>query len=284
MNSSFYLALHLLVAVSLLYVLYRLQRRSLHFGWRVLIALGFGVLFGGALQLTWGAGSPQIAQTLRWLEPIGSGYVRLLKLLVMPLVLVSISTAIVQLKSIRQLRTTGALVIALLLFTTAIAATLGAASAVAFDLRSDGLSAGDAQQTAAKNLSTSFDKFQTRPLQQQLMEIIPTNPFMALTGQNPSDTLSVVFLAALLGALILALQDSQPQAAAWISNALQALHAAVLQLVDWVLALSPYGILMLMTKFIAASRPADILQLAQFVAASYVALLAMFVVLSLIHI
>ncbi len=278
MNNTIYLIAHLTVAIALLYFLYRLQKRQISFGLRILSGLGLGIVFGAALQFVWGSGSPLIGQTTRWFDIVGVGYVRLLKLLVMPLVLVSISTAIIQIKNIQLLSKTGSLIIGLLLFTTAIAGAIGAGSALAFDLNAASLSAGEAQLGATKNLETTFDKFQTKPLQLQLIEIIPTNLFQALTGQNSTDTLSVVLLAALLGIIILKLQEHSPKIGAFLTQSIEAAHAAVLQLVDFVLALSPYGVLMLMTKFIAASNPTEIFKLVQFVTASYVALLAMFVV------
>ncbi|MDF2566214.1 MAG: sodium:dicarboxylate symporter [Massilibacillus sp.] len=268
--------INIFLILLLFYGLYAMQKKQIDFGTRVISGLIAGVVFGVGLHWIFGEASPIVKETNSWFDIVGSGYVRLLKMIVVPLVLVSITSSIIQIKDIKTFRKTGVLVIGILLFTTAIAASIGAASAIGFNLSASGIEAGDAQLGAAKKIETKLDSFQAKPMQQQLIEIIPTNIFQSMTGQGSADTLSVVFIAALLGISILKIRQYKPETADFLTKGIQALQDIVMQVVDFVLMLTPYGVLVLITKFISTSNIDEILKLVQFVLASYVALILMF--------
>lgn len=258
------------------YAIYYMQKKQVDFGKRVIFGLLAGVVIGIGLQWIFGGTSPVVKEINRWVDIVGTGYVRLLKMIVVPLVLVSITSSIIHIKDLKTFRKTGVLVIAILLFTTAIAASIGAASALGFQLSANGMEAGDAQLGAAKKIETKLDSFQAKPIQQQLIEIIPTNIFQSMTGQGGADTLSVVFIAAILGISILKIRQYKPETAEFLTKGMQALQDIVMQVVDFVLLLTPYGVLALITKFVSTSNMEEILKLVQFVFASYVALILMF--------
>lgn len=270
--------INIFLLLMLFYGLYAMQKRQVDFGKRVITGLVAGVVFGIGLHWIFGGASPIVKETNSWFDIVGSGYVRLLKLIVVPLVLVSITSSIIQIKDLKTFRKTGVLVIGILLFTTAIAASIGAASAIGFNLSASGIEAGDAELGAAKNIETKLGSFQAKPMQQQLIEIIPTNIFQSMTGQGSADTLSVVFIAALLGISILKIRQYKPETAEFLTKGIEALQDIVMQVVDFVLLITPYGVLVLITKFISTSNLEEILKLVQFVLASYVALILMFVV------
>lgn len=277
MNDNFAVIGSVLALLALAYGLYRMQASGISFGKRVFAGLIFGVLFGGVLQGVFGS-SAVVKQANAWVDVIGTGYVRLLKMIVMPLIIVSITSAITNLKDTKLLGKAGGLIIGILLFTTAIAGAIGVGSSLAFNLSAEGLQAGEAEVGAVKRVEGRLSTFSAKPVQQQLIEIIPTNIFQALTGQGGADTLSVVFFSALIGLAVLQLKQYKPESAARFVRAIGTANDIVMQLVEYVLLLTPYGILALMTKFVSTSNYADIYKLIQFVIASYVALIAMFVV------
>lgn len=276
-SSNILVLLNLLAMLGLVYVLYYMQRKQVSFGKRVLTGLVLGIIFGAVLQEIFGA-SAIIKQSNNWFDVIGTGYVRLLKMVVMPLIIVSITSAITQLKDTKILGKAGGLIIGILLTTTAIAALVGIGSSLAFNLTADGLQMGEAEKGAVQKVEGRLTAFEAKPIQQQLIEIIPTNIFYALTGQGNADTLSVVFFSALIGLAVLNIKKYKPQSMDLFVKALNTANDLVMQLVDYVLLLTPYGVLALMTKFISTSNYADIYKLIQFVVASYVALIGMFVI------
>ncbi|WP_019554831.1 L-cystine transporter [Propionispira raffinosivorans] len=258
--------------------LYTMQKKEVSFGKRVLSGLFAGIILGTIFHLIFGANSAIIKETNNWLNIVGSGYIRLLTLIVTPLVLVSITSSIIQTKDLKTFRKTGLLIIGILLFTTAIAAAVGAGSAIGFNLSANGMEAGNAEIGASQKIETKLTDFQAKPIQQQLIEIIPTNVFYALTGQSSSATLSVVFLSILLGISILKIRQYKPQSAEFLTNAIESLQDIVMEVVEFVLKITPYGVLVLITKFISTSNLEDILKLVQFVIASYTAIFIMFIV------
>ncbi len=262
----------------LIYLLYQMKQRHYSFGKRVMTSLVFGIVFGAVLQWFYGPSSAVIKQSNTWFDIIGSGYVRLLKMIVMPLIIVSITSAITNLKDMKILGRAGTLIIAVLLFTTAIAAVVGAGYSLAFHLTGEGLQAGEAELGAKKTIEGKLVSFAAKPLQQQLIEIIPTNPFYAMTGQGSNDTLSVVFFSVLIGIAVLGIKKKNPQSAEFFIKLVNTVHDMVMQLVTLVLQLTPYGVLALMTKFVSTSNVSEIYKLIEFVAASYLAIATMFVV------
>ncbi|MGL4196006.1 MAG: cation:dicarboxylate symporter family transporter, partial [Edwardsiella piscicida] len=84
-----------------------LLARSRHTRWslskKVLVGLVIGVLFGLALQLIYGADSPVLKHSIAWFNIVGNGYVQLLQMIVMPLVFVSILSAVVKLHNAASL-------------------------------------------------------------------------------------------------------------------------------------------------------------------------------------
>lgn len=278
MSSYTIVIINILAMLALVYSLYYMQRKGVNFGIRVMVGMVLGILFGGVLQSLFGGSSTIIKQSNSWFDLIGSGYVRLLKMIVMPLIIVSIISAITNIKDMKILGKAGGLIIGILLFTTAIAGLIGASSSLAFHLSAEGLQVGEAELGATKSVEGKLTAFQTKPIQQQLIEIIPTNPFYALTGQGSADTLSVVFFSALIGIAVLSIKQSKPQSAEFFMKVMKTANDVVMQLVDFVLLLTPYGVLALMTKFVSTSNYADIYKLIQFVVASYLALILMFIV------
>lgn len=275
---NYLVVINVLVLLGLVAGLYSMQRRQVRFGKRVMTGLGLGVLFGAALQFAFAGAPAVIKSSVSWFDVIGNGYVRLLKMIVMPLLLVSITSAIVHVKDSGSLRKVSGLILGVLLATTAIAAVVGAGSALAFNLSAEGLPTGDAELSAKKSVEGRLVSFQAKPIQQQLIEIIPANPFNALTGQGSSDTLSVVFFAALVGIAVLSVRKKNPRSAEFFIQIIDSFHDVVMRLVAFVLRLTPYGVLALMAKFVAISNYAEILKLAQFVVASYLALAIMFII------
>ncbi|WP_346353927.1 L-cystine transporter [Azotosporobacter soli] len=278
MNNLTGLFVNLLVMAVLMGVLYRMQQKHASFGKRVMTGLVLGIALGGAMQLIFGDNAALIKQTNSWFDVIGSGYVRLLKMIVMPLIMVSITSAITNLKDAKTLGRAGGMIIGLLLLTTAIAATIGAGSSLAFHLSAENMQTGEAELGAKKSLEGKLTTFQAKPIQQQLIEIIPTNPFYAMTGQGSNDTLSVVFFSAFIGIAVLGIKKKKPEVADFFVKMVNVVHDVVMRLVTLVLRLTPYGILALMAKFVSTSNFSEILTLMQFVLASYTALILMFAV------
>lgn len=115
-----------------------------------------------------------------------------------------------------------------------------------------------------------------------VLSFIPSNPFAELTGANPTSIISVVIFAALLGMAGLQLMKDDAPKGQRVLAAIETLQAWVMKLVRLVMLLTPYGVFALITKVVASSKLADILNLGGFLAASYIGIALMFAVHALI--
>jgi uncharacterized protein len=273
--------INLIVLVALVSGLVWLQKKKYSFTIRVLLALAAGLIFGAVLQVVYGATSAVIKDSNTWFGIIGNGYVGLLKLVVIPLIFVAITSAIIN-QTTGNLGKTATTIIAVLVITAAISAAVGAGTAGVFGLDAKGIQVGMAETQAGQKFETNLKDFQAKSFQDQLIGIIPTNPFYALTGQGSNATLSVVFFAAFLGLATVGIRKKKPESAELFTKFLNALNDVVLRMVTMVIRLTPYGVLALITKIASTSKSAEILRLLQFLLASYVAIIIMFVIHAII--
>jgi hypothetical protein len=238
----------------------------------VLTGLLLGMVLGAVLQWAYGHGSPTLSGTVSWVNLVGSGYVRLLQMIVMPLVLVSILAAVTRLGDARSLGRISGGVLGVLLLTTAVSALIGIAVTRLFGLSAEGLVVGAREQARGAAIEAQSQQLSDLSVPELLVSFIPTNFFAELSGARPTSIISVVIVATLLGLAALRLRREQPDAGARVAAGIDTLQQLVLRLVRMVIRLTPYGVLALMTRVAATSNPDDILNLIGFVLASYLGL------------
>lgn len=240
-------------------------------------------MFGLGLHLIYGGGHPILAESISWFNIVGNGYVKLLQMVVMPLVFVSILGAVAKLHQASSLGKISFYTIGTLLFTTLIAALVGVFVTNLFGLTAKGLVQGAAETARLTAIQTDYvGKVTDLSVPQFILSFIPSNPFAELTGANPTSIISVVIFAVFLGIAALNLMKDDAEKGQRILTAIQTLQSWVMKLVRLVMTLTPYGVFALMTKVVASSNVADILNLGGFLVASYLGLAIMFVVHAII--
>jgi len=271
------LTLNIVAFVVLLVLLSRFSRQNWSLSKKVLTGLVIGVLFGLVLQLIYGENSAVVKESISWFNILGNGYVQLLQMVVMPLVFVSILSAVARLHNASSLGKISVLTIGVLLFTTAISALVGVFVTGLFGLSAEGLVQG-VQETARLSAiqSNYVGKVADLSVPQLVLSFIPKNPFADLTGANPTSIISVVIFAAFLGVAALQLLKDDEVKGQRVLVAIDTLQSWVMKLVRLVMKLTPYGVLALMTKVVAGSNLQDIIKLGSFVVASYLGLAIMF--------
>ena len=274
---TFSVILVLLVFGAGLFLLNILARKYVKFNKRVMIGLVLGLLLGSAIQLIFGVGSEVITVANDWITLVGNGYVRLLRMIVFPLILVSILYAIISQNS-KNLGKMSIMIVAVLMITTAISAVVGGVSAVVFNLDPVAIEMGDAELNRADFLEVRLDDWDTMPIQQRLLNIIPINPFEALTGQGSAPTISVVLFATILGLAVLGVRKKNPEATVPFEQMVNSCKDIVMRMVTMVLRLAPYGVFALITRFMSVSSFAGIASLGRYVVASYVAMFVVFII------
>ncbi|MGG4168154.1 L-cystine transporter [Rossellomorea vietnamensis] len=277
MNVWFVL-LNILVFLVLIGVLLHMQRKNVSFSKRVFAALGLGIVFGLGLQWVYEAGDENVTQSIEWFNIVGTGYIKLLQMIVMPLVFVSILSAFTKLKRSSNLGKISVLIIGLLVGTTAVAAAVGIATTAAFDLEAIQIDQGNAEAARGVQLEERAAALEGQSYPQKILELLPQNPFLDLTGERATSTIAVVIFAAFIGIAYLGVQRKEPDTAEFFKKIVDSIYAVVMRIVTLVLRLTPFGVLAIMAKTVALSDFDAIMKLGEFVGASYIALIIMFLI------
>nr|WP_272893751.1 L-cystine transporter [Heyndrickxia oleronia] len=262
----------------LIFGLFIMQKKHVSFSKRVFAGLGLGLIFGFIIHLIYGTTSKVTINTIDWFNIVGSGYVKLLQMVVMPLVFISIVGAFTKLKLTKNLGKISFLVIGILLGTTAISAAVGIGSALSFNLDGIHLSQGEAEAARNAELQEKVVGVQGMTIPQQIIELFPSNPFQDLTGARPTSTIAVVIFAAFVGIAFLGVKRKDPEHGEFFAKIIDTIYAIIMRIVTLILRLTPYGVLALITKVTATSDYGAIAKLGKFVIASYVALIIMFII------
>lgn len=268
------IAIMLLFIIGLIYM----QKRHLSFSKRVFTGLGLGILFGFALQFFYGSSSEVVSKSTDWFYLIGGGYVKFLQMVVMPLVFISILSAFTKLTLTNNIGKISALILGILVGTTAIAATVGIITTVGFNLEAIQIDQGEAELARADQLEETFGNIEGKTMPQQILDLLPGNPFLDFTGARPTSTISVVIFAAFLGIAYLGVRRKHSEEAELFQKMVASAHAIIMRVVTLILRLTPFGVLAIMTRTVATSDFHSIIQLGEFVVASYVAIVVMFLI------
>lgn len=275
---SVFIIINIIVLLAIIALLYTMQKKHVSFAKRVFTAMGLGIILGAILQGIYGAGSAVLTGTLDWYSIVGSGYVRLLMLIVVPLVMVSIIRAIINLEKTKELGKMAGWVIGILVGTTMIAAVVGITSALLFDLSADQIEAGQAENERAQAIEERYASIENQTTPQRILNFIPNNIFLDMTGERPTSVIGVVIFSLIAGVAVLGVRRKQPEQAELFVKGVNAIYAVVMRIVTLILRLTPYGVLALMTNMVANTNYAGVLELGKFVLASYAALIAMFII------
>ncbi|PLR75716.1 L-cystine transporter [Bacillus sp. V3-13] len=277
MNTAF-VVINVAIMLIIILGLYYMQKKHVSFSKRVFAALGIGIIFGFALQFIYGPASEVVTETADWFNLVGNGYVKFLQMIVMPLVFISILAAFTKLKLTSNIGKISILILGILVGTTAVAATVGIVTALGFDLEAVQIEQGDAETARAEQLEQTYGEIADKTLPQQILELLPGNPFLDFTGARPTSTISVVIFAAFLGIAYLGVRRKTPEHAELFAKIVDSVYAVIMRVVTLILRLTPYGVLAIMTRTVATSDVDAIINLGKFVGASYVALIVMFII------
>jgi len=195
---------------------------------RVLGALALGLVFAAL----WPSATPYVAF-------IGELFVRAIRMLVAPIVLVTIASGITTLADPKRLGSLGARAVGLFAFTTAVAVSVG--MAVASLIRPGvGAPLGTAAPHVLGDPVTPYD---------QLIGIIPVNIVEALAK---GDMLALIFVSILLGVgTVIAGEPGRP-----FANLLQSTSSVLLKIVGIVMEATPFGVFALIANAVAANGAA----------------------------
>ena len=193
-----------------------------------------------------------------WLRPIGTAFMRLIKMVIVPLVFASLVVGVASLGDVRKLGRLGAKTLGLYLMTTAIAVTIGLVTAHVINPGSQigerdraalqSQFAGDATskaESAAKAPSTIDN----------ILSIIPTNPVDSLSSGN---MLQIIFFAMIFGIALTLLDVGEGRI---VVTVLDRVQQAMVLIIHMVMAVAPFGVAALVADVVGQSGISVLLSL-----------------------
>jgi Na+/H+-dicarboxylate symporter len=230
--------------------------KSLALHWKILIGMLAGVTFGFIMLEVGGADF-----VVNWIKPIGTIFVKLLKLIAVPLILASLIKGISDLKDISKFASIGLKTIIIYVLTTVIAISIGLILVNSFN-PGDGVSSetiSKLTETYADNSSVQGKIAEagrqqaSRPLD-FLEDMVPDNAFSALS--NNKLMLQVIFLAMFLGISLLLVGEKSAKP---LKDVFDSLNDVVLKMVDLIMLTAPYAVFTLLANVVVSSGDPELL-------------------------
>lgn len=231
--------------------------RKLELHWQILIGMMVGILFGFAMtQISWG--EPFVAD---WIQPFGTIFVKLLKLIAIPLILASLVKGISDLKDISKFKNIGLRTIGIYICTTIVAITIGL---VLVNLLKPGQ--GISQETITKLTNTyATDSGVTSKLEEAsrqkdsgpltfLEEMVPDNAVFAMSDNGLM--LQVIFFTIFLGISLLLIGEKSAKP---LKDFFDSLNDVVLKMVDLIMMSAPYAVFALLASVVVSSSDPELL-------------------------
>lgn len=276
--NAFLTLINIIVLVIFIVILHMMARKHISFAKRVFTALGIGIVFGVLLHLVYGTHSNVITSTSDRFNIVGQGYVALLQMIVMPLIFISIVAAFTKIQIGEKFAKIGSLIFIFLIGTVTIAAIVGVVYALVFGLDASTINLGNAEQARGSEIAKQAKDLTAHTLPQQILELLPKNPFLDFTGQRATSTIAVVIFASFIGFAYLRVARKQPDHGELLKRAIDAIYSLVMAIVTFVLRLTPYGVLAIMANTLSTSDFGAIWTLGKFLIASYAALITMYII------
>lgn len=214
------------------------------------MGLGTKILIGIIIGLAIGFLSPTFAETI---SPLGKVFLRMLKMLIVPLVFFSIISGICKMGDVRQLVTVGLRFVAYILISSGIAAAAGSFAGIALNVGSgttEFLSAGAKVESVEYNFINN------------VISWFPENIVNAMVKQ---DMLQIIVFAIFLGCALLILGKEVAE----LIRLLDQCAAVMLKITDFVMAFSPIGIASLMATMVTTISGATVKDVLLLIAADY---------------
>lgn len=273
---SMYGIFNLVLFAALLGFLFQLSKMEMGLSRRVLVGLVLGSIFGFYLQLVFGLTDQATAETLEWTNVVGNSYVNLLRMIIIPLVLITMMASVLRVEEIKSLGKIGGTVVGILVLTTMIAASIGILMATLFGLNAGELASGARELARAEVLESRLAT--DRSISQLLTGMVPRNIFADMSEARPTSIIAVAIFGMLIGVAALLVSEEDKEHGSRIKSFVDTTQAVIMRLVKLVISLTPYGVMALMTRVIATTDGGAIITLISFVIASYIAIGLMFLV------
>lgn len=269
MITSFKTVAFIIVLLAVLFGINVMAKKKVKFSTRMIVSTIVGLILGVIIQVV--AGFPNnpgevqwITEVNKWYGLVGYGFMDLLKMLVVPLIFVSIIRVIINMKADENLGKLTTRSILTLLGTTTIAAIVGIVVGNLFKL---GVSSTIIEGTNEIREIT--------PVVDTLRGLLPSNPVAAMAEGN---VVAVVIFAAFIGNSMKILNKKYSDVIQPVTDLVNASYKIITSLAMTVIKFMPYAVVALLANTIAGRGISAIKEVVGFILALYVSIIIVFII------
>lgn len=209
--------------------------------WKIAIGMVLGLLFGYLMKILELKGI-----VTDWIQPFGTIFINLLKMIAVPLIVVSLIVGLAELKDIAKLSKLGIRTIALYLISTVMAVSIGLVLA---NLIQPGKYINDeSRKTLLENFAGDAgqkielaENAKSRAPLQPLVDIVPDNFFKSLSDNG--SMLQVILFVILLGIGLILIEEEKSKP---VVQFFKGLNEVIMKIIDLIMKTAPYGVFALM--------------------------------------
>ena len=258
------------VLIGTFFIVKQFEKKKVKFSTRTIYATIIGLILGVIIQLV--AGLPENPAEVTWLQEVtkwyglfGSGFMDLLKMLVVPMVFVSILRVIINMGEGDDLGKLTFKSLGMLLMTTALAAIVGIVVGNVMKLRVG----TDVVATADTELR------EITPLVDTLRGLLPSNPVASMADGN---IVAIIIFATFLGLAVKRLSKKYLDIIKPFIDLVEAFYKIIVSVAMTVIKFMPYAVVALLANTITARGLASMISVVQFIVALYISVAIMFVI------
>lgn len=260
----------LLVATLLLFLaVIHIMKKRIDFGVCILSGMLLGLVLGLIVQVL-GAFPDDpleyvfVSEASAWFGLLGNGFMALIRMLVIPLVMVSIINVVMHMEEGRSVGKLVKHTLAITMIMVTISAGVGLLYGVIFQVGA-GMVPVDGQETM-KEVTSFIDT---------LTNLIPANP---ITAMNEMNIIALVIFSAFIGVGAWSVRKGDPEGAAPFYRFIESFHKIMIHITLFIIELMPYAVVPLLANTIALRGLDSVRQVGIFILVIYLALATMFII------
>lgn len=245
-----------IVTILVVAFLMGMRNKRVKFSYRVLTALGLGLVVGTLF-----------GEDATIIRPIGSLYVRLIMMIVIPLVFTSIIKSFTDLKDSSKVKSIGGWSVFWLLFTTALATIIGLIYATSFNLGLD-----------FDTSSISYTPREVVPFEEVILNLFPNN---IVSHMAENQMVPVIIFALFISIAMIVERKKHPDLVEPFKNFIDSFQLIMVRLTKFVMRFTPYGVFALIANAAGRNNIDTMKALGLYIIIHYVALITHFLIVHL---
>lgn len=261
--------LFLAVIIGTFFIIRQLEKKKIKFTLRTIYGMLIGLVLGIIVQAV--AGFPEDPSSVVWLKEVskwysfvGSVFMDLLKMLVVPMVFVSILRVIIRMGENDDLGKLTFRSVGILLATTALSAIVGIVVGNVMQL-------GVGEQAA----SIEAEIREVVPILDTLRGLLPSNPIKAMADGN---VVGVIIFAVFLGIAIRRLTKKYADIIKPFVDLTEAFYKIIVSVAMTVIKFMPYAVIAMLANALVSNGLLSMISVGKFIAALYISVIIVFLI------